>query len=817
MSDQHDLPTHDELVCEENLARLLAAGERPQRLSAERGAKMLCELQVEQRRMAQRLTAQGRIFDKERAMNDWAPASAFPWQSDGQSMRPPPLARHGDWRRHWAGSLMAAGLLLAFVIGAFRAGQSPDESDSGPAANALANKVEAERPIRKRLDDGTVVVAHKGARFAVSGPRELSLERGEIYIIVAKGDEPFIVRTPHGRAEATGTRFYVSTSPPGSDETRAAVAQGTVTLAGKGGSVSLQAGQEGLLPREGKPSRQPAPRLSHLVSWAKEVLAQDELLVTKPEPESGLIALDPWGQEVRLTLRKYHVDVYIEDGIARTTIDQTFFNHNPWNTEGTFYFPLPPDASVSRLAMYVSGKLNEGGMVPRIRGQQIYDEIRYQQRDPALLEMMEGNVFKMRIFPLEGRQEKRIFLSYTQKLPELYGTLRYWFPMDHTHHVAKELSIRVHVKDGAGAYEASSSTHNVRTETQGKDLVLSYAADNARPDQDFLLQLLPRGEAPRTQFATFASEGFNYLFCRLTPELQGQVSARPRQWIVLNDVSASRSKIDVAAQRYIVRRLAAEADDGDSLAVIDVNTAADVVMRLVPVQELRSAVADDGPLSIRHSQYPWPERPLLGATNFEAALQAAATLIREQRADNPHILYLGDGVATDGRTEIQALVGAMPAGATFIGIGVGKKVESRLLQAAADATGGMFATINPDEDIDWRVFDLVAALNTPRLTGVEIKLQDAAGRPIEATTYPSARSLSAGETLFVAARTPKQLPSTAILRGSANGKPFEQAYSLASAKTDGAYIPRFWAKQHIDELLKEGDRHQAEIERLSMQ
>ena len=107
------------------------------------------------------------------------------------------------------------------------------------------------------------------------------------------------------------------------------------------------------------------------------------LLGNSADRENGLIAIDPYGQEARLTLRKYDVDIYIEDGVARTTIDQTFFNHNPWNTEGTFYFPLPPDASVSRLAMYVAGQLNEGGMVSRQRGQEIYTDILYQRRDPA--------------------------------------------------------------------------------------------------------------------------------------------------------------------------------------------------------------------------------------------------------------------------------------------------------------------------------------------------------------------------------------------------------------------------------------------------
>ena len=40
-------------------------------------------------------------------------------------------------------------------------------------------------------------------------------------------------------------------------------------------------------------------------------------------------------------MRKFHVDVHIEDGFARTTIDQTYFNETWSRLEGTFYFPLP--------------------------------------------------------------------------------------------------------------------------------------------------------------------------------------------------------------------------------------------------------------------------------------------------------------------------------------------------------------------------------------------------------------------------------------------------------------------------------------------
>ena len=118
-----------------------------------------------------------------------------------------------------------------------------------------------------------------------------------------------------------------------------------------------------------------------------------------------------------MSLRDYHIDVHIEDGFARTTIDQTYFNDLPTRQEGTFYFPLPPDAALSRLAMYCDGALNEGGMVERDYGRAAFEEIVRKKRDPALLEWVDGATFKMRVFPLEGWQEKRIILSYTQKLP----------------------------------------------------------------------------------------------------------------------------------------------------------------------------------------------------------------------------------------------------------------------------------------------------------------------------------------------------------------------------------------------------------------
>src|SRR5262249_5926261 len=150
------------------------------------------------------------------------------------------------------------------------------------------------------------------------------------------------------------------------------VAHGRVKVSGL--DEPLNAGQQ-LAPGTDKP--QAAPRAAFALAWARELVeASESPLVPKSRHAGGsLVAVDPKCQEAKLSLRKYHVDVHIEDGFARTTIDQTYFNQQSARLEGTFYFPLPADASLSRLAMYVDGTRMEGGMAERDYARGVYERI----------------------------------------------------------------------------------------------------------------------------------------------------------------------------------------------------------------------------------------------------------------------------------------------------------------------------------------------------------------------------------------------------------------------------------------------------------
>ena len=342
---------------------------------------------------------------------------------------------------------------------------------------------------RVTLLDGSILSINERSQVTIVGARRVKLLAGEVFVEVlpTKSTERFVVETPQRTVAALGTKFVVKTQ---GRATSVVVTQGKVQVSGV--DEVIPAGQELIadLTESKSVELRPAKRSAYVVEWVKDLMAAAGSIVVPASEHAGgtITVVDPNGQEMKLSLRKFHVDVHIEDGFARTTIDQTYFNHTWQQLEGTFRFPLPADASLSRLAMYVNGKLMEGGMVERDYGRKVFEPIRHTRRDPALLEWVDGSTFQMRVFPLEARQEKRILLSYTQRLPSDYGKSVYRFPAGHSLEGVREWSAHLRVKSAAGTKWYSPS-HLLNGRDEHGDLLIDGREDYAALDRDLVVEL----------------------------------------------------------------------------------------------------------------------------------------------------------------------------------------------------------------------------------------------------------------------------------------------------------------------------------------
>ena len=652
---------------------------------------------------------------------------------------------------------------------------------------------------RVALPGGSVLFVDQNSEVQLETANRLRQRAGEIFVEVGPRLE---VNTPRRVVTASAAAVGVRVEAKG---TRVLVTRGQAEVSRK----TLPAGKQLAADRD-EPTT--APRASHVLAWTRDLMiAAESPLVPGSQYAGGtLIARDPNGQEAKLSLRKFHIDVHIEDGFARTTIDQTYFNDALWQLEGTFYFPLPPDASLSRLAMYVDGNLMEGGMAERDYARQVYETIRYTQRDPALLEWVDGSTFKMRVFPLEPRQEKRLILSYTQKLPSLYGQTTYRFPAGHTLQTVRDLSFRARIKDAA-ALPWDSASHPLQATKDGSDLVLDYAAKNATLDRDLVLAIRDRELAEETvRFSAANHDQARFLMLRYRPQLAAPpVAAGPRHWVFLFESSGDRDPLLARVQIDLIHELLLHADAQDTFMVLSAGTR---------TRSLSKEPQPATPANIQAAVAFLENTHLVGALDLGRALAEAASALK--KGTNPYLVHVGSGIAAMGERRDDVLAKQLPAGARYVGVGVGRRWARNFMKATAERTGGHFTQVNPDEPIAWRAFDLFATLATPRLFNAQVV--DPAGK---AVFLSLAQSVAQGEELCAIARLDTKgraggvnplMPTHVTIRGTLEGQAFERVLPVKDVAERADYLPRTWAKLEIDRLLAENAlKHKDQIVALS--
>ncbi len=707
------------------------------------------------------------------------------------------LAVHARPRRERSKVQLAGWGLVLAAAGAVAVFNVTGKRGDGGGAPGTGAAVKAP-PDRLVLADGTTADLGDAGKVAVLGDRHVRIT-GQVLLDVAPGKGRFTVETGHGQLEVLGTRFLVEAS---ADRTVASVLRGAVAMRSAGREEVVRAGEQGSMTAKTPPVRGPAPRLSHLVSWVAERRRRDEVPATTPARSGVLVARNPMWQEQEfpLPMRALTVDVHLENQVARVALDQTFHNPQPQQLEGVYKFSLPPDAAVSRLAMYVDGKLTESAVVERMRARRIYEDIVYTHRDPALLEQMGASKVSMRIFPLFGQQDKRVLLAYTQPLARTYDDLTLTVPLPDLETPVEEVDLRVKVV-GCGSCELSSPSHQVEIERVGGDAIVRHQG-RAEKLGDSLVVRMRKPDAPAVSVASTIDDARRYALVRVRPTVAatGVADDRPHRWVLLSDTSASRGLVERRAQAELIDRLVQEIDEHDQVAVV----AFDATHRRFGVWQdaldvdrraLGKFLVEDGGL---------------GETDLVTSLEGAVKLLEGQAG---YVVYVGDGTATGARRTIDELRDAIAGKATFIGVGVGDGTDMPTLSALADATGGMAVHVDLGDDLAWRALDMVAALYTPRVTGLTATLETSGGNNVVAddvSAYLRSAQVAAGEDIEVVVRAPARVDLEAVrLSGFVGSQPWSQRIDLAAAPRapgDAGYLPRLWAERRVDHLQTLGDR-----------
>lgn len=516
-----------------------------------------------------------------------------------------------------------------------------------------------------------------------------------------------------------------------------------------------------------------------------------------------------------LQIKDHKVSVVINNGFAVTEVDQVFHNPHDQDLEAIYTFPLPKDASLSELSLWIDGQEVVGEVVEKERAKEIYQEEKKAGRDSALAEKREYIAFDVYVSPVRARSDTRVRLLYLQPLEIDSGIGRYVYPLREGRVDAEvqefwDLLPEVHgtfafdclirtaypVEDvRAKGYEKlatvkqeATDAWRVRIDAQeggaalDQDVVVYYRLDQKLPARvDLLAHRV--GDDPGTFLVV------------ITPGTDLKTIEEGVDWSVVLDVSGSMSEKIAAAAEAVADALDKMRPKDRFRVVTFSNGATPLVDEWTPVTPESVRAARESLLALKTD----------GGTNLYAGFVEGLSKIDEGRTTA--LLLVSDGGANVGPTQHKAFREVLDKHDvrvfTFV---MGQGANQPLLSRLAEESNGFSMDVSTQDDLYGRIMQAKARLAREALHGVRIEIDGVTESELAPVRLPSAYY---GQQIAVFGRYRKPGEAVLRLRGRISGaeKTWETRVTLPAATPPGspdAYpeLERLWALARVRDLMR---------------
>ncbi len=511
-----------------------------------------------------------------------------------------------------------------------------------------------------------------------------------------------------------------------------------------------------------------------------------------PHPRPGW--RDPFPLEV-----KYHdVKVTIDGLVAKTKIDQVFYNPLDYRLEGQYIFPIPEGAIITGFKMYISGKEYKAELLDAEQAKKLYQEIVAKAKDPALLEYTGRNIYTLKIFPIEPRSERKIEIEYLQNLDYDNGVVKYLYPLNTEKFSSKPLekvSINTEIKSKNRILSIYSPTHETRSERKDDNhFTASYDEKGVKPDKDYLLFINTTQKGSVADLMVWkGDEDQEFFLLSFAPDDKEFVTEYvPKDVVFVLDVSGSMAgeKLEAAqdALVYCINRL----KDQDNFQIIKFGTQAEKLFT-------GFKKADGEAKKLAETKVRKFES--VGGTNIEEALKLA--LGEKLTEGRPYyVVFITDGKPTIGERDEARLAEKLDKdlikGKRVFTFGVGYDINIHLLDKIAMKTGGIRNYSPPNSEVEVIISSFFSKIESPVLTDVAITASSGLSLKM---TYPSEKvDVYKGSVATFTGLL--EGTGTITIAGTRNGKKFTIDVAL-SRKDEGdhQFIPVIWAMRRVGHLL----------------
>lgn len=246
----------------------------------------------------------------------------------------------------------------------------------------------------------------------------------------------------------------------------------------------------------------------------------------------------------QVVLQKLNIETKITGGISTNIITMVFRNNSSRLMEGRLTFPLPEGVNVSGYALDINGKLRNAVPVEKEKAKEVFETIEKRNVDPGILEKVEGNNFRTRIYPINANGgERTVQITYHYELKKVGNSFQYFLPLNYSDSIP-DFNIKTSVFQNAVSpllEERPDGSFNFIK--NGNVWVAETHKTNYKPSQNLKINL-SQNDSNQSVLLQKASDNSSYFLADLGVEAKEREKKLTNRLAIVWDNSLSGSKRD---------------------------------------------------------------------------------------------------------------------------------------------------------------------------------------------------------------------------------------------------------------------------------
>lgn len=249
------------------------------------------------------------------------------------------------------------------------------------------------------------------------------------------------------------------------------------------------------------------------------------------------------GNEKRnpVILQEAKFDTKILGNLATTTATYVFYNPSKRILEGTLTFPLPEGVSVSGYALDINGKMRNAVPVPKERAKEVFESIERRNVDPGIIEKVEGNNFRTRIYPLPENGTRTVQITYHQELKNASSDYQYYLSFANATKIPK-FALKVWINEGSTVPKIIENPDgSFAFQKQGNQWIAEINKDNFTPNESLKITIPKVKESSNVVLQKATGNQF-YFATNLSTDFPIKEKQKSQKIAIIWDNSFSGSK-----------------------------------------------------------------------------------------------------------------------------------------------------------------------------------------------------------------------------------------------------------------------------------